>query len=179
MTTPAPAAPAGVVGVGDLAPDFTLRDQHGQEVTLSSFRGRRHVALVFYPFAFSGICTGELCQIRDNLGEFQAEDVQLLAVSVDHMFSQRAYAEDQGFAFPMLSDFWPHGAVASAYGVFHQRGGFALRGTFLLDRDGLVRWSVVHGVGQARDFDGYRQALRRLRGDAAGGPGADTVTGGL
>lgn len=148
--------------VGSSAPDFTLKDQHGQAVSLSDFRGTKNVLVVFYPFAFSGICTGELCEIRDNLAAFQSESVQVLAISCDHMFTQRAWSEQQGYEFPVLSDFWPHGDVAKAYGVFKEDGGFSLRGTFLIDRDGVVRWSLVNGAGEARDFSGYHAALADL-----------------
>src|SRR6476659_9371133 len=103
--------------VGESAPDFHLKDQHGQVVSLQDFHGSKNVVLVFYPFAFSGICTGELCEIRDNIAALQNEHVQVLAVSVDHMFTQRAWAESQGYEFPVLSDYWPHGQVARAYGV--------------------------------------------------------------
>jgi peroxiredoxin len=150
------------VSVGDIAPDFTLRDQHGSEVSLSSFRGDQAVLVVFYPFAFSGICTGELCEIRDDLGAFQNDAVQVLAVSCDPVYALRAWAENQGFEFPLLSDFWPHGAVASAYGVFDAERGMAVRGSFLVDVDGVVRWSVVNGPGQARDLTAYREALAAL-----------------
>jgi mycoredoxin-dependent peroxiredoxin len=150
------------VSVGDLAPEFTLRDQHGADVTLSSFRGEQAVLVVFYPFAFSGICTGELCEIRDDLGAFQNDAVQVLAVSCDPVYSLRAWAENQGFEFPLLSDFWPHGAVASAYGVFDPERGMAVRGSFLVDVDGVVRWSVVNAPGQARDLTAYREALAAL-----------------
>ena len=155
MTTP--------LAVGATAPDFTLKDQNGQDVTLSSFRGHKNVVVVFYPFAFSGICTGELCEIRDNLGGFVSDEVQVLALSCDHMFSQRAWADKEGYFFPLLSDFWPHGAVASAFGVFNDRAGAAVRGTFLIDRDGVVRWSLVNEIGQGRDFSGYHAALAELR----------------
>jgi len=155
MTTP--------LAVGATAPDFTLKDQNGQDVTLSSFRGHKNVVVVFYPFAFSGICTGELCEIRDNLGGFVSDEVQVLALSCDHMFSQRAWADKEGYFFPLLSDFWPHGAVASAFGVFNDRAGAAVRGTFLIDRDGVVRWSLVNEIGQGRDFSGYHAALAGLR----------------
>jgi mycoredoxin-dependent peroxiredoxin len=150
------------VAVGDIAPEFTLRDQHGAEVALSSFRGEQSVLVVFYPFAFSGICTGELCEIRDDIAAFQNDAVQVLAVSCDPVYSLRAWAEDQGFPFPLLSDFWPHGAVASAYGVFDPERGMAVRGSFLVDVDGVVRWSVVNGPGQARDLTAYREALTAL-----------------
>jgi len=154
MTTP--------LSVGDVAPDFTLKDQNGQDVTLSSFKGAKNVVVVFYPFAFSGICTGELCEIRDNLGAFVSDDVQVLAISTDHMFSQRAWADKEGYFFPLLSDFWPHAAVAESFGVLNEKAGAALRGTFLLDRDGVVRWTLINEIGQGRDFTGYHEALREL-----------------
>jgi mycoredoxin-dependent peroxiredoxin len=148
--------------VGEVAPDFALKDQHGQTVSLSDFRGEKNVVLVFYPFAFSGVCTGEMCEIRDNLEAFQSEKVQVLAVSCDHKFTQRAWSEAQGYEFPMLSDFWPHGGAARAFGVFNEAGGSALRGTFLIDREGVIRWSLVNAVGEARDFSGYHAALKTL-----------------
>ena len=118
--------------VGTAAPDFTLKDQNKQDVTLSSFRGDRNVLVVFYPFAFSGICTSELCAVRDDLADFQNDDVQILGISTDHPYALKAWSESQGFDFPLLSDFWPHGEVARAYGVFFEKRGMAVRGTFLL-----------------------------------------------
>jgi len=150
--------------VGASAPDFTLRDQNGKPVSLSDYRGVKSVVVVFYPFAFSGICTGELCEIRDNLGAFESDDVQVLTISCDHMFTQRAWSDDQGYFFPVLSDYWPHGGTARAYGVFDESGGFAERGTFLVDRDGIVRWALVNGMSEKRDFSGYRAALKELIG---------------
>jgi peroxiredoxin (alkyl hydroperoxide reductase subunit C) len=156
-------APAGLT-VGQVAPDFTLKDQHGKLVTLSAFRGAKNVVVVFYPFAFSGICTGELCEIRDDLGAFESDEVQVLAVSCDHMFTQRAWSDAQGYFFPVLSDFWPHGETAQAYGVFRQSAGSALRGTFLIDREGVVRWTLVSPTSERRDFSGYHAALKELAG---------------
>ena len=153
---------SSVPAIGATAPDFTLKDQYGQDVSLAGFRGEKAVVVVFFPFAFSGICTGELCEIRDDLGAFANDDVQVVAVSCDHMFTQRAYADAQGYFFPVLSDFWPHGQVAQDFGVFVQDGGFATRGTFLIDRDGIVRWSLVNGPGEKRDFGGYHAALKEL-----------------
>lgn len=150
MTSPA---------VGTEAPDFTLKDQNNQEVTLSSFRGDRTVLVVFYPFAFSGICTSELCAVRDDLGSFQNADVQILAVSVDHPFTLKAWSDAQGYEFPLLADFWPHGQVAQAYGVLNEKAGFALRGTFLVDKTGTVQFAEVNGPGEARDQDGWKKAL--------------------
>ena len=152
--------------VGALAPDFTLKDQNGVDVTLSSFRGTKNVLLVFYPFAFSGICTGELHRIRDDLGAFVGEDVQVLAISCDPIFSLRGWADLEGYFFPLLSDFWPHGEVARAYGVFHQAGGMATRGTFLVDTEGVIRWTLVNPPGENRDFADYRLALEKLRSAA-------------
>ena len=145
--------------VGTEAPDFTLKDQNNQEVTLSSFRGGRSVLVVFYPFAFSRICTGELCAVRDDLTSFQNTDVQILAVSVDHAFALKAWADAEGYEFPLLADFWPHGEVAQDYGVFNAKAGFALRGTFLVDKTGTVRFAEVNGPGEARDQEVWKKAL--------------------
>jgi peroxiredoxin (alkyl hydroperoxide reductase subunit C) len=148
--------------VGREAPDFTLKDQNNQNVTLSSFRGERSVLLVFYPFAFSGLCTNELCSVRDNLGDFQNDDVQVLAISTDHPYALKAWSQDQGFTFPLLSDFWPHGEVAKAYGAFYDARGMAVRATFLVDTDGIVRFAEVNSPGEVRDQDGWRAALAAL-----------------
>src|SRR5690242_21405604 len=99
---------------GDAAPEFSLRDQHGATVTLSSYRGEKAVVLMFYPFAFSSVCTGELCEVRDQLPTFESDHVQVLAISCDPVFALRAFAEQDGLTFPLLSDFWPHGEVAKA-----------------------------------------------------------------
>jgi mycoredoxin-dependent peroxiredoxin len=148
------------VAVGQQAPDFTLINQAGQPQTLSDLRGRK-VVLVFYPFAFSNICTGELCSLRDRRGQFD-DDTVMLGISVDTHHALRVFSEQEGFGFDLLSDFWPHGAVAQAYGVFLEDSGKATRATFVLDRDGVVRWSVVNGPGDARDPDDYRAALAEI-----------------
>ena len=148
--------------VGTEAPDFTCKDQNNQDVTLSSFRGQQAVLLVFYPFAFSGICTGELCAVRDDLADFQNDDVQILAISTDAPYSLKAWSESQGFDFPLLSDFWPHGEVAKAYGAFFEPRGMAVRGTFLVDKEGVVRFAELNGPGERRDQDGWRKAVAAL-----------------
>ena len=148
--------------VGTEAPDFTVKDQNNQDVTLSSYRGDRAVLLVFYPFAFSGICTNELGAVRDDLADFQNDDVQILGISTDHPYALKAWSESQGYDFPLLSDFWPHGAVAQAYGVLNSDAGFALRGTFLVDRSGIVRFAEVNGPGEARDQSSWRNAVAAL-----------------
>lgn len=159
--TVASAVGTSVPTVGQAAPDFELTNQFGEPVRLSSFRGQ-NVVLVFYPFAFSGICTGELCELRDNLGVFEAANATVLAISVDSKFSLRAYAEQEGYGFDLLADFWPHGAVASSYGVFDEESGMARRGTFIIDASGTVRFVVVNPRGQARDLATYRDALAGL-----------------
>jgi peroxiredoxin len=148
--------------VGDQAPDFTLKDQNNEERTLSAYRGDKNVLVVFYPFAFSGICTGELDQLRDDLADFQNSDVQVLAVSVDHVFALKAWSEQQGYQFPLLADFWPHGQVAQDYGVFNEKAGMANRGTVLVDIDGVVRFAELNGPGEARDQTAWKQALAAL-----------------
>ncbi|ASR34820.1 peroxiredoxin [Prauserella marina] len=150
------------VEVGQQAPDFTLNDYNKQETTLSSFQGDKPVLLVFYPFAFSGICQGELCQLRDEFAEYDNEGVQVLGVSVDTPFSLKAWAEQQGYQFPLLSDFWPHGEVARSYGVFNDKAGLALRGTFLIDKEGVVRFAEVNQPGEARDQQAWKKAVAQL-----------------
>jgi mycoredoxin-dependent peroxiredoxin len=117
---------------------------------------------VFYPLAFSGVCSGELCTLRDQFPEVNRDDVELLTVSVDSTFALRTWADQENFGFEMLSDFWPHGAVARAYGVFDENFGAAIRGTFILDKTGVVRWRVVNPIPQARDVADYQNALAAL-----------------
>jgi peroxiredoxin len=148
--------------VGDVAPDFELKDQHGQVVKLSDFRGHKTVVVVFYPFAFTGVCTGELCAIRDELPVFENDDVQVLSVSVDSVFSHRVFAEQEKLSYPLLSDFWPHGEVAKAYGVFDEKLGAATRGTFIVDKDGVLRWKVINAIPDARDQEEYKKVLQEL-----------------
>lgn len=150
------------VEVGTQAPDFTLNDYNKQEVTLSSFRGDKPVLLVFYPFAFSGVCQGELCQLRDEFATYDNDGVQILGVSVDTPFSLKAWAEQQGYQFPLLSDFWPHGEVAQKYGVFNDKAGLALRGTFLIDKEGVVRFAEVNQPGEPRDQEAWKKAIAEL-----------------
>ena len=151
-----------MINVGDEAPDFTLRDQNNEEVTLSSFRGLQAVLLIFYPLAFTGICTGELCEVRDDLSTFQNDDVQVLTISVDSPYSHKIFSEREGYEFPLLGDFWPHGAVAKAYGVFNEAVGFANRGTFLVDKAGVVRFAEMNPPGEGRDAQAWRDAIAAL-----------------
>ena len=147
---------------GQPAPDFELRDQHGRFVSLASFGGRRAVLLVFYPFAFSGVCTSELRALRDGLPNLDPDKVQLLAVSCDPMFSLRAFADTDGLQFPLLSDFWPHGAVSSVYGVLDFERGCPTRSSFVIDAAGRIRWQVHSPRSDARSVEEYLRILGDL-----------------
>lgn len=148
--------------IGDSAPDFTLVNQFGADVTLSDFRGKKNVVIVFYPLSFSGICTGELCELRDNFSQFASADVELLAISVDSKFVQKKFAESEGYEFNVLADFWPHGAVAKTYGVFLDEAGISNRATFVINKDGDLVAKFITAPGQARSLDEYNKALATL-----------------
>lgn len=151
------------VEIGQSAPDFTLPDQDGNPVTLSDFRGERAVALVFYPFTFSGVCTSELCQLRDDYSDFEAKGVQVLAVSCNTKHAQKKWADEMGYTFPVLSDFWPHGEVAQAYGVFNDKVGVAMRATFLIDKDGVIVDTFASpDIPTPREQSRYEEALAKL-----------------
>ncbi|HEY8302539.1 MAG TPA: peroxiredoxin [Jatrophihabitans sp.] len=151
-----------MIDVGDEAPDFTLKDQNNEEFTLSSYRGSKAILIVFYPLAFTGICTGELCVVRDDISAFENDDVLTVSISVDSVYSHKIFAEREGYEFPLLADFWPHGAVAQRYGVFNETAGIANRGTFLVDTDGIVRFAEMNQPGQGRDADAWRAAIKSL-----------------
>jgi peroxiredoxin len=149
--------------IGQPAPDFTLKDQNGNDVSLADFRGQKSVALVFYPFTFTGVCEGELCRLRDDYSDFEDAGVQVLAVSCDSRHAQRVWAEQQGYTFPVLSDFWPHGAVAKAYGVFNEQLGCAIRATFVISSDGVIVDEFrTDSLGEARAAERYTEALAKL-----------------
>ncbi|MER7245227.1 peroxiredoxin [Kribbella sp. NPDC000426] len=149
-----------IPAAGSRAPDFSTRNQYGEQVRLSDFAGRRDVVLVFYPYAFSQVCTSELAALRDRPSLLEA--AEFLAISCDPMFTLRAYSDAQSLNFGLLTDFWPHGDIASSYGIFDAERGCALRGTFVVDRTGVVRWSVVNPIPTARNPDDYAKALAAL-----------------
>ena len=150
--------------LGGPAPDFTLRDQFGQDVTLSSYRGTKAVLILFYPYAFSGVCTGEMAGVRDRLADFLTFDTEVLAISCDPMFALRAFADSDGLNFPLLSDFWPHGEVARAYDVLDERTGSARRSSYVVDREGNLSWSVHNAMPEGRDLAGHLRQLRAAAG---------------
>ena len=147
---------------GDPAPDFTLKDQNNQEIRLADFAGRKAVLLVFYPLTFTGTCQRELGEVQDRLADYANDEVQVLAVSVDSAYSHKIWALQEGFDFPLLADFWPHGEVARRYGVFNEVAGFANRGTFLIDKTGVIRFAEMTGPGVSRDQKAWRSALAEL-----------------
>lgn len=151
-----------MLGVGTPAPDFTLRDQNQQPVSLTDFRDRKNVLLVFFPLAFTGVCQGELDEIRDHLPDYENDAIQTLAISVGPPPTHKIWATESGFTFPVLSDFWPHGEVAQAYGVFNEDAGFPNRGTFVIDRSGIIRFAEMNGPGEARDQSQWKAALEAL-----------------
>ena len=156
------SAPSAPLSVGDVAPDFTLKDQNNEDITLSGFRGQKAVLIIFYPLAFTGICSGELSRVRADLADFQNDDVQVVTISVDSPYSHKIFSQRENYDFPLLADFWPHGAVAQAYGVFNETTGFANRGTFLVDTGGVIRFSELNGPGDARDPDAWLAAIKAL-----------------
>jgi peroxiredoxin len=145
------------IALGGPAPDFTLRDQFGQDVTLSSYRDSKAVLILFYPYAFSGVCTGEMSQVRTRLDEFLTFDTEVLAISCDPMFALRAFADADGLTFPLLSDFWPHGEVARAYGC-------ARRSSYVVDKDGNIAWAVHNDPPEGRDLDEHLARLQAAAG---------------
>jgi len=147
---------------GDQAPDFTLPSALGPEVTLSEIVTTKPVVLTFVPVAFTGICTGEFCELRDNIELFQESSVQLIGVSVDPKAAQRVWSEQEGFDFPILSDFWPHGAVAKSYGVFLEDRGIATRATFVIDGAMTIRAAFVNPPSDPRPIQAYREAIAAL-----------------
>jgi mycoredoxin-dependent peroxiredoxin len=152
-----------VLAAGDTAPDFTKKDQHGDEITLSAVLADQPVFLVFIPFAFTGICQAELCAIRDDYSEFADKGVRVISVSCDPGPSQKQWAEEQGFEFSLVSDAWPHGQICQAYDVFNDQTGSAFRASLLIGTDGKVIDSFqTGGLGEAREATQYQEALAKL-----------------
>lgn len=164
--------PVGVVApLGQAAPPVELTDQHGSPYSLAAARVRGPVLIVFFPFAFSGVCTGEMAALLELHESLAATGVTLVAVSCDQLFALRVFSDQLGLPFPLLSDFWPHGAVARSYGVFDSERGCAVRGSFLVDRAGVLRWSVVNPISAVRDLATHVSAAAALTAELpAAGP---------
>ena len=147
---------------GTPAPTFALVNQFGETVRLADLVGEKPVALVFFPLAFSRVCQGELCELRDNIGLFRDAGVELVGISVDSKHTLRAWAEVESYDFPLLADFWPHGEVAAAFGAFDEQKGTAERATFVIGSDGMIRASFATPRGEARSLEQYRTALAAI-----------------
>ncbi len=152
------------VEVGQEAPDFELPDSENGKTKLSDYRGRKNVLLVFYPLAFSPICTSEFCALRDINADIGSGDTEVLGVSVDSRWTLKAWKEAERFPNKFVADFWPHGEVGRAYGVFDEKRGTTLRGTFLIDKQGVIRWMEISPAIEARDQAGWRKAIADLEG---------------
>jgi peroxiredoxin len=146
------------VEVGSEAPDFTLRDENGEEFTLSSLRGR-NVVLVFYPLAFSSICTKELHDISGSAPSYAEAGADVIGISVDSPYTLKAFKRDEDLKARLLADFHPKGEVAKKYGAYIEEAGIATRATFVIDKDGKVAHKVVTHPGEARNQDEYLEAL--------------------
>lgn len=147
--------------IGQQAPAFSLPDVHGTPIEVPD-PDSSALVVVFFPFAFSEVCTGELAALADNLAMFHQAGAEVVAVSCDPVFALRAYDEQHDFGFDLLSDFWPHGAISSRYGVFDPAAGYAHRGSVLIDEQGTIRWRLLTGSGQMRPISAYRAALTDL-----------------
>jgi len=152
---------SGTRGLGQSAPRFTARNQHGELLTSSSLRGAPAL-IIFYPWAFSSICHDELAAIRDDHESFIASGTRVLAISCDAIYTLRAYADAEGIPFDLLSDHWPHGAIAQAFGVFDEQAGCARRGTFVVDSAGMIRWQQINQINEPREITAVLVATANL-----------------
>jgi mycoredoxin-dependent peroxiredoxin len=150
------------VEIGEEAPDFLLPDSEGSKTKLSDYRGKKNVLLVFYPLAFSPVCSTEFCMFRDVNSDILGGDTEVLGISVDSVWTLRAWKKAEGYPNAFLSDFWPHGEISRAYGAFLEERGISLRATFLIDKEGVVRWKEINQPRDARDQAGWRKAIAEL-----------------
>ena len=151
---------------GDKAPDFTLRNSEKELINLKQYRGK-NVVLLFFPMAFTGVCTKELCSMRDSIGDYEQLDAQILAVSVDSVFTLGKWKEEQQFNFPMLSDF--NKTVSKKYDTLYKDFVFEMKGVskrsaFLIDKEGTIRYAeVLENAGEIPDFDALKAVLETLK----------------
>jgi peroxiredoxin (alkyl hydroperoxide reductase subunit C) len=162
MSAPQSLAQSATLKVGDAAPDFTLSDTNGNKVTLSDFRGKQNVVLAFFPFAFSATCSAQMPSYEAELSRFQSFDTEVIGISMDARHSLAAWGKQLGLTFPLLSDFFPQGAVVDLYGVRHAAG-MPERALFVIDKAGIVQWVHVHRpTGEAPDNEELFEVLRKL-----------------
>lgn len=139
------------IETGSEAPDFDLQVEGAERVRLSDFRGRSNVLLVFHPFAFTPVCEEEALDLQENLPSFASADTEVVLVSCDTAPARQAWKRQLKVTYTLASDFWPHGDAARAYGVFDEQKGAPVRGTFLIDKQGVVVWSLVNDADTRRE----------------------------
>ena len=149
--------------IGAAAPDFTLKDQNQQDVSLSNFRGKKRVVMVFYPLDWSPVCTKEHACFVNDMKKFDQLDAQVLGVSVDSVWSHKAYAEKMGIQYPLLADFQPRGAVAAKYGVFLQEKGITGRAISIIDREGNLAWHKNYDIPVVPGIEEVEKALQGMK----------------
>ncbi len=150
---------------GDSAPDFTLQSDQKEKVTLSDYKGK-NVVLLFFPLAFTGTCTEELCSMRDNIAEYEDLNAEILAVSVDSMFTLDKFKQEQSYNFPLLSDFNKEAMTAydTKYDDFFGMNGVAKRSAFVIDKEGKIQYAeVLEDAGKIPNFDAVQETLKNLK----------------
>jgi peroxiredoxin len=147
---------------GEIAPDFTLKDQYGKDFKLSSFKGKK-VLLSFHPLAWTGVCTQQMKSLEANYKKFTELNTVAVGLSVDAIPAKKAWADNMGLKqLRILADFWPHGGVAKAYGLFREHGGTSERANIIVDEKGKVAWVKVYEISQLPPIDEVIDALKKL-----------------
>ncbi|HYV42991.1 MAG TPA: peroxiredoxin [Thermoanaerobaculia bacterium] len=137
---------------GDMAPDFTLPSTVGEKVTLSDYRGKKNVLLLFFPLDFSPTCSKETKQCAEMLPNKGSDDIEVLGISVDSLWAHKAFAPQNGITYPLLADFHPKGEVSRKYGVYLEDKGFSARTAFIIGKDGKIKDVVTSEIPVARDI---------------------------
>src|SRR5580700_3297100 len=151
--------PSMAISVGAAAPDFVLKDQSQKEVKLADYKGKKNVVMVFYPLDWSPVCTNEHACLVNDMKKFETLDAQVLGVSVDSVWSHKAYAEKMGIQYPLLADFQPRGAVADKFGVYLADKGITGRAIAIVNKDGKVAWFKQYDIPTVPDINEVAQAL--------------------
>jgi len=149
--------------IGASAPEFSLKDHNQQDVKLGDFRGKKRVVLVFYPLDWSPVCTKEHACFVNDMKQFEQLDAQVLGLSVDSVWSHKAYAEKMGIHYPLLADFHPRGAVAAKYGIYLEDKGITGRAIFIIDRDGKLAWQKNYEIPVVPDIKEVSAALSGVK----------------
>jgi peroxiredoxin len=151
------------IAVGQPAPEFTLKDQDQKEISLSDLVGKRNVVLIFYPLDFSPICTNEHACFVNELKQFEKLDAQLIGLSVDSVWTHKAFAEKMGISYPLLADFHPKGAVAEKFGIYNAERGMTGRAIAIIDKSGKIAWFKNYDYPMAPEMSEVAQALAGLK----------------